>query len=156
MSNLRIRNSAVLVLFILTACLCIAAAASAPSLVIGQLVQVAGNVKVDGHKTDAGTTLVSGDVVSTTSSPAVITLSNGQTITIAANSQVQISMVNGQITVTALKGNYSSTNSDSSAVQLAQSSESYDQGCPPSPKCPPGLAKKDPPCVPPGQAKKNK
>ena len=121
----------------------------------GQVTLVTEGLTVSGYSATAGTTLVNGDVLTTGSSPVILSLSDGRQITISSNSQIRLHVTGKNITVVTLSGDvYDSTGPEASltnktVVAMSNANPNSQRGNKASPKGPPHDPPGPPPTTPP-------
>ncbi len=108
--------------------------------VVGQVVQVSGDLNVAGYPASVGTTVFDGDTLKTGSSSAVISLIEGTMVYLGSNSQAQLASDGGQISVVKRLGKVVKTGDagaseiNQAITKLSSKSRMILKGNPPSPK----------------------
>jgi len=149
-------RSTTIILAVTLLLLCtVAAPWAAANVVAGQVTLVSGSLNVSGFSAAAGTTLYKGDVLTTGSSPALISLSDGRLITVSVDSQIRLDVSGNKITVVIVSGTaYDSADPDAglanqTVTELAAASTDNEKGKGKSPKGPPFEPPGPPPNKPP-------
>lgn len=108
--------------------------------VVGQVIQVSGDLSVAGYPAMVGTTVFDGDTLKTGSSAAVVALVEGTMVYLGSHSQAQLASDGDQISVfkrlgkVVKTGDAESAEMEESIVILTKSSRRGSKGKPPSPK----------------------